>query len=106
MKENLVNQINMFLSILPVVLKKHNDSSNSPILQFFRREYETAYMIQNTVRNQLQDLKNYCESGVGYTNEIQVVKDNILKGIFRIVHLKVQSQNIGEISLRTPSHLR
>jgi hypothetical protein len=106
MKENLVNQIDKFLNVLPLIVKKHQDSSNSALIQFFRREYETAYCVQNAVKHQLQDLKKYCESGAGYTNDMQMLKENILKGTLDLSLFKVPFPNVGKVSLRIPSHLR
>jgi hypothetical protein len=95
MKENVVGQIDMFLNVLPVVVKKSLDNSNSPIMHFFRKEYETAHHIQNSVRHQLLDLKKYCESGDGYTNEVLVLKENILKGILKLVHFRHHSSPLA-----------
>lgn len=86
MKDNLIKQIDVFLNILPAFFKKHQDIPNLPISHFFTKEFNTACDVQNTVRNQLQGLKNYCESGTGYTNEIQIIKVNILKGIFNLIN--------------------
>ena len=96
-REKLLNQTNLFIKILPDLPKKFSISETNSLGQYIKREYLTAYNICDIVRKNLISFKNYCQTGLEFTNEISVLRESILKGNFLELMIRDYSYQLAVI---------
>ncbi len=93
----LLNQTNMFIKLLSDLPKKFSSAESHSLGHYFKREYLTAYNIAYIVRKNLISFKNYCETGLEFTNEIYIIRESILKGKFLKLKIRNYSYRLAVI---------